>query len=140
MSKFNTIFEDHLKDTGLTRIRILFDPANEDSEHGDYVGYVLEEGEGGVLALVPDLQDTFNIRDDQYEVQSPCGHDSLASFKQHIVKFLLAKGYQDEVSDNMKQIMAAENPHELEQLVVSCGCNGMQGVLDLYRDFVTNAI
>ena len=41
MSKFNTIFEDHLKNTGLTRIRILFDPANEDSEHGDYVGYVL---------------------------------------------------------------------------------------------------
>ena len=145
MSKFNSILESNLNSTSLTRIRIKHDPASEVGDHKDYVGYVLEEdGVGNIVAIVPELgpdimsfePDEYHIEDDMEEVG--CGHDDqLIGFKKHVVSYLMSRGYQDKVSEYMDTILAANNPHELEQVIGNCGC-GVEAILDMYRDFVAH--
>lgn len=142
MSKFNSILENHLDLTGLSRIRIKHDPANENDERGDYVGYVLEEdGAGGVIAIVPQLgSSAMELSRDEFEIdkQGGCGSvDPLSSFKKHVVEFLMTRGYHEKVSDMMELIINSTCVVELEKLVQTCGCDGSV-VLDLYRDFVRN--
>jgi hypothetical protein len=142
MSKFNSLLENHLKSTDLLRIRVKFDPANESEQRREYVGYVLEEdGAGGVIAIVPDMgADSMSLGPDQFELdpsmQQDCG-DPLSKFKKHLVDFLMARGYHDQVSDNMEVIVNANHPIELEKVLKTCGCDGGV-VLDMYRDFVTH--
>jgi len=141
MSKFNSLLENHLKSTDLLRIRVKFDPANEQDQRREYVGYVLEEdGAGGVIAIVPDMgADSMSLSSDQFEVdnQSDCASDPLSRFKKHLVDFLMARGYHDQVSDNMEVIVNANHPIELEKVLKTCGCDGGV-VLDMYRDFVSH--
>jgi hypothetical protein len=143
MSKFNSLLENHLKSTDLLRIRVKFDPANESEQRQEYVGYVLEEdGAGGVIAIVPDMgADSMSLSPDQFELdpvsQHDCG-DPLSGFKKHLVDFLMTRGYHDQVSSNMEVIVNASNPIELENVIKTCGCD-VEVILDMYRDFVTNA-
>lgn len=142
MSKFNSILENHLDLTGLSRIRIKHDPANEKDERGDYVGYVLEEdGNGGVIAIVPQLgSSAMELSHDEFEIdkQGGCGSvDPLSGFKKHVVEFLMTRGYHEKVSEMMELIINSTCVVELEKIVQTCGCDG-SAVLDLYRDFVSN--
>lgn len=142
MSKFNTILESHLNTTSLSRIRIKHDPKNENDERGEYVGYVLEEdGTGGIVAIVPQLgPDTMELGAGEFEIDQPgsCGDvDPLASFKKHIVRFLMVRGFHEKVADHMETIINSTCVVELEKLVQTCGCDSTM-ILDLYRDFVTN--
>lgn len=144
MSRFNSLLESHLNSTDLLRIRVKFDPANKQDERKEYIGYVLEEtGAGGVIAIVPDIgSDTMSLEPDQFELDpnhtANCGGDPLGSFKKHLVDFLMARGYHDKVSEYMEHIINANNVIELEKIVKGCGCDGSI-VLDMYRDFVSNA-
>ena len=140
MSTFNTVIENHLNTTGLKRIRIMYDPSNEGNDTKDYVGYVLEEGEAGhVVAIVPDLgPQAMSFSPDQFSADTPCENDPLGSFKQFIVSHLISKGYQDKVSEHMESIINCTKAEELEKLLIHCGCNGIEGVLDVYRDYVEN--
>ena len=142
MSKFNTILESHLNTTSLSRIRIKHDPKNEKDERGEYVGYVLEEdGAGGIVAIVPQLgPETMELGAGEFEIDQPgsCGEvDPLSSFKKHVVKFLMVRGYHEKVSEYMETIINSSCIIELEKLVKGCGCD-TTAVLDLYRDFVVN--
>ena len=138
MSRFNTLLENHLGSTELSRIRIKFDPANENDERREYVGYVLEEdGAGGVIAIVPQLgPDVQSFSSDEFEPMSDCG-DPLAIFKKHVVDFLMTRGFHEKVSEYMEHIIDANNPEQLEKIVVSCGCESTM-ILDMYRDYVSN--
>ena len=144
MSKFNSLMESNLDKTSLLRIRIKHDPANGIGEMNDYVGYVLEEdGMGNVVAIVPGMGSSpMSLAPDQYDAeQSPCGqqqNDPLSAFKKHVVDYLMVKGYHDKVSEHMDLIINAKDVTQLEKVVQTCGCD-MSGVLNLYRDFVSNA-
>lgn len=144
MSRFNSLMENNLNKTDLLRIRIKHDPANGIGEMNDYVGYVLEEdGIGNVVALVPSMGgDTMSLGPDQYEQDmSPCGAqqtDPLTTFKKHVVKHLIERGYHDKVKNHMDDIINAKDVTQLENLVHSCGCDDV-AVLNLYRDFVADA-
>lgn len=141
MSKFNSLLENHLKSTDLLRIRVKFDPANEQDQRREYVGYVLEEdGAGGVIAIVPDMgADSMSLSSDQFEVdnQSDCASDPLSNFKKHLVDFLMTRGYHEKVSSYMETIINSTNVIDLEKVLTSCGCDGSV-VLDLYRDYVNH--
>ena len=138
MSRFNTLLENHLGSTELSRIRIKFDPANENDERREYVGYVLEEdGTGGVIAIGPQLgPDVQSFSSDEFEPMGDCG-DPLAGFKKHVVDFLMTRGFHEKVSEYMEHIIDANNPEQLEKIVVSCGCESTM-ILDMYRDYVSN--
>ena len=142
MSKFNSILESHLNATGLSRIRILHDPAKENDERGEYIGYVLEEdGAGGVIAIVPQLgPETMELNAGEFEIDQPggCGDvDPLSRFKKHIVNFLMVRGFHEKVSEYMETIINSTCVIELEKLVQTCGCDSTM-ILDLYRDYVVN--
>lgn len=143
MSKFNSLLESNLKSTDLLRIRVKFDPANESDIRKEYVGYVLEEDDSGVIAIVPDLgPDSMSLTPDQFERDVPqlgsCDGDPLSRFKKHLVEFLMVRGYHDKVSDYMEHIINATNPIDLEKVIKGCGCDETI-ILDLYRDFVSDA-
>ena len=136
MSKFNNILENHLDTTNLSRIRIMFDPANESDKREEYIGYVLEENDTGVIAIVPQLgPETFELTPDQYEMDTTCG--KLTSFKKFVVKFLMERGYHDKVTEHMDTIINSETPQELESILGSCGCDATV-VLNIYRDYVSH--
>lgn len=139
MSKFNSLLESHLDRTNLMRIRIKHDPAAEDHELVEYVGYVLEEdGMGNIVAIVPGASsETIKLRPDQYTAdEQPCD-DPLTKFKQHCVKFLMHRGYHDKITKLFDLILNANSVTDVEKVVGSCG-NGSDILLDLYRDYVTN--
>jgi hypothetical protein len=146
MSKFNSLMESNLNKTNLLRIRIKHDPANGIGEMNDYVGYVLEEdGMGNVVAIVPQMGgDTMSFGPGQYTRDDvPCGDDEqqadpLSTFKKHIVKHLIERGYHDKVKNHMDEIINAKDVSQLENLLHGCGCNGV-AVLNMYRDFVSDA-
>ena len=147
MSKFSKILEGHLNNTDLLRIRIKYDPANEEndlSKAKDYVGYVLQEdGEGGVVAIVPDMgSSVVDLSLGEYEpMVSPCGEQEdpiLLKFKQHLVNYLIMKGFQTEVSKHMETIITSKTVEPLERILVTCSCDNSE-VLNLYRDFFNNA-
>ena len=133
--------EDQLSTTDLLRIRIKHDPANKENELNEYVGYVLEEdGMGNVIAIVPDIQqDTMQLGPDQYvpDMDTCQGHDPMTRFKKHAVKFLMSRGYHNKVSKLFDVILNAKSVTDVEKVVGSCG-NGMEIILDLYRDFASN--
>ena len=141
MSRFNKLMENQLNTTDLLRIRIKHDPACEDGELNEYVGYVLEEdGAGNVIAIVPDIQnDTMQLSPGQYvpDMETCQGHDPLTQFKKHAVKFLMSRGYHDKITKLFDVILNAKSAQDVEKVVGSCG-NGVEIVLDLYRDFVSN--
>ena len=140
MSKFNSILESNLNNTSLTKVRIKHDPASDVSDNQDYVGYVLEEdGIGNIVAIVPELgPDIMSFEPGDYEIDDQeCGGDDLIGFKKHVVSYLMSRGYQDKVSEYMDTILAANQPHQLEQVIGNCGCGG-EAVLDMYRDYVAN--
>ena len=139
MSRFNTLLESHLGSTELSRIRIKFDPANENDERKEYVGYVLEEdGSGGVIAIVPKLgPDAMSFSPDQFEPMSGGCGDPLAKFKKHVVEFLMVRGFHDKISEHMEHIINAGSPQEIEKIVIACGCESSM-MTDLYRDYVSN--
>ena len=143
MSSFNQILESQLNTTDLLRIRIKHDPANKHGELKDYVGYVLEEdGCGGIMAIAPDISgNTINLQPDQFEFQSPCDDqvDSLARFKQHVVSFLMTRGYHDKVAKHIQHIINANNPTQLEVILKSCDFD-MNSILDMYRDYANETI
>lgn len=138
MSKFNNILENNLDTTGLARIKIKFDPATEDNEsRREYTGYVLEENETGVIAMIPQLgPDTFDLTPDQFEMEPSCG-DNMVAFKKFVVKFLMERGYHDKVTEHMETILTADQPQQIESILMSCGCDNSV-VLSLYRDYVSN--
>lgn len=142
MSSFKHIVESQLNTTDLLRIRIKHDPANEQDERGDYVGYVLEEdGCGGVVAIAPGIKDTINLQPGQFEFQPP-QHDQtdpLARFKQHVVSFLMTRGFHDKVSKNIQHIINASDVTQLEGLLKSCDFD-INSVLDMYRDYANEAV
>ena len=146
MSKFNNIMESKLDMTDLLRVRVKYDPANEEIDLGkakDYVGYILKEDEhGGVVAIVPALgPEPMSLGIDQFEpIESPCDmqEDSmLLKFKQHVVNYLLLKGYQTEIGRYMEDIMKCNDTKSLEKLLMICGC-GPEEILNTYRDFVND--
>lgn len=142
MSKFNTVLENNLNATNLTKIRIKHDPKNEAEVRGDYVGYVLEEdGEGNIVAIVPGLgADRMSFGMDDYEIDSStCGdtEDNLIDIKKHIVDYLMVRGFHNEVSEKMDTIIRATDVSELESVISSCGCDSSE-ILSMYRDYFNN--
>jgi hypothetical protein len=137
MSRFNTLMENHLNGTELTRIRIKHDPANGIGEMNDYVGYVLEEdGVGNVIAIVPSMgHEPQQLGPEQYSVDV-C-EDSLTDFKKHVVNYMMEMGYHDKVKQHIDVIINAKDISQIEQVAASCGCNGSM-MLNIYRDFVSN--
>lgn len=137
MSKFNTILSNHLESTELMKIRIKFDPAAESNYSEDYVGYVLQENMGSVLALVPDLSsEPMEISDGDY---SPCMDTPstlLDAFKEHAVKYMVERGYHDELKRIMKYILSAKKAVDIESVLCKCGCNDPDMLLDVYRGMV----
>ena len=147
MSKFNNILEGHLNNTDLLRIRIKYDPANEENDLGkakDYVGYVLkEDGEGNVVAIVPDIgPEEMAIKAGTFEpMMSPCEEVNdtlLVKFKQHVVNYLIAKGYQREVGRFMEDIIRGKDVRDIEKLLAGCSCDPSE-VLNVYRDFINDS-
>lgn len=137
MSRFNNILENHLDTTGLSRIKIKFDPANEADDRVEYIGYVLEENGTGVIAIVPQLgPNTVELTPDQFQHDNSC-NDTLSSFKKFIVKFLMERGYHDKVTHHMETILNSTTPQELESIVATCGCDDSV-ILNLYREYVSN--
>lgn len=143
MSKFDQLLESHLNTTDLVRIRIKHDPANEQGELNDYVGYVLQEnGQGGVIAIVPAAgPDHVSLDMDDFSFDQPtCTQpDNLGDFKQHVVTYLMNRGYHDVVKSKLQHIINANDVSQLEDVLRSTGCDHT-GVLDVYRDFVSNEI
>lgn len=146
MSKFNNIMESKLDTTDLLRVRVKYDPANEETDPDqvkDYVGYILKEEEhGGVVAIVPALgPEPMTLDIDQYEpMESPCDmqQDSLLiKFKQHVINYLLQKGFQKEVGRYMEDIIRSNDTEPLEKMLSKCGC-GPEEILNTYRDFVND--
>ena len=137
MSKFNNILESHLDTTGLARIKIMFDPATEETEsRREYIGYVLEENDSGVIAIVPQLgPETFELSPDQFEMEPACTN-KMVPFKKFVVKFLMERGYHDKVTEHMETILTADHPQQIESIIVSCGCD-KSVILSLYRDYVS---
>lgn len=139
MSKFTKLLESHLGTTNLTRIRIKHDPANKEGELNEYVGYVLEEdGIGNVVAIVPGLQDgTVSLGPEEYAPEMSECDDNLTSFKKHVVKFLMHRGYHEKIAKVFDTILNANNVIDVEKVVQSCG-SGPQIVIDMYRDYISN--
>lgn len=143
MSKFDQLLESQLNTTDLVRIRIKHDPANEQGELNDYVGYVLQEdGHGGVIAIVPAAgPEHVSLGMDDFNFDTPaCDQpDSLGEFKQHVVSYLMSRGYHDVVKSKLQHIISANDVSQLEEVLKSTGCDHT-GVLDMYRDFVSNEV
>jgi len=143
MSRFNTLLENQLNNTNLLRIRVKHDPANNNGERRDYVGYVLEEdGLGNILAIVPGLSpDAQRLGPEQYiaDMEPSCGDqiDPLTKFKKHLVNHLMVRGYHDKISEHMESILNTNCVKELESIMRGCGCD-TSSILDLYRDYVTD--
>lgn len=146
MSKFNSILENNLNKTDLLRVRIKYDPANEESDPKkvkDYVGYVLkEDGEGNIVAIVPDMghEEMMFGADDYEPLGSPCGEQEetlLLKFKQHVINYLLLKGFQQEIGRHMEDIIKSKDVRDIEKLLAGCNCDPSE-TLNVYRDFVND--
>ena len=143
MSKFNNILESHLSNTDLLRSRRKYDPANEEADlraAKDYVGYVLkEDGEGGVIAIVPELgPEEVSISAGGFE---PIQGDKIClldEFKQHVINYLINKGFQREIGRYFKDIMKSQDVRDIEILLTKCSCDPSE-VLNVYRDFISDA-
>ena len=138
--------ESKLDMTDLLRVRVKYDPANEENDLGDakdYVGYILKEEEGGIVAIVPGLgPEPMSLDMDQFEpMSSPCAMKEdtmLIKFKQHAINYLLLKGFQQEVGRYMEDILKTHDVIDIEKLLGKCSCNPGE-VLSVYRDFINNA-
>jgi len=62
----------------------------------------------------------------------------LGPFKKFVVSHLISKGYQNKVTEYMEEIINCTKVIELEHLLIDCGCNGVEGILDVYRDYIEN--
>jgi len=130
--KFKKTIDNNLKNFGLKRIRIKFDPLNKTHEtyraYNSYEGYVLEEDEKSVSVFVinspEDLDPFIDVPHDMINV-SP----KLDQFK----NFLFTK-----LNENSKLIEMIRNLGDIVSIEAILKDNGLsdESLKDLYREYI----